>query len=143
MESIEERTLFSHLAVKALEAREQAYAPYSRFRVGAALFTEEGEVVTGCNVENASYGCSICAERTAMVKAISMGHKRILYAAVAGGPDQGLTRFCPPCGLCRQFLREFSLPHQSKWILAESSTSYRVYDMEALLPESFGPDQLD
>ena len=92
---------FQHLIQQAAEAREVAYAPYSNFLVGAALLTADGKTFTGCNVENASYGLSICAERTAICKAVSEGHQAFRAIAVAASP------LASPCGACRQFIVEF------------------------------------
>lgn len=93
---------------KALAARENAYTPYSGFKVGAALLTEDGKIYTGVNVENASYGAAICAERTAFVKAVSEGYRSFSAIAIAGGKDGGEMEECWPCGICRQFMYEFS-----------------------------------
>ena len=90
----------------ARKARLQAYVPYSKFKVGAALLTKSGKIYTGCNVENSSYGLCICAERTAVVKAVSEGETQFEAIAVCGGKDK-LLDFCSPCGACRQFLSEF------------------------------------
>jgi cytidine deaminase len=92
------------LAKAALRARRQAYAPYSRFRVGAAVATRSGKVYTGCNVENASYGATICAERVAITKAVSEGHRRLTAVAIATGGKHP----APPCGICLQFMTEFA-----------------------------------
>jgi len=94
---------FSHLAELALKARDFAYCPYSRFRVGAALLTKSGKYYTGCNVENAAYGGCICAERTAIVKAVSEGEQEFVAIACATDRDAYLA----PCGVCRQFIGEF------------------------------------
>src|SRR5690554_2545442 len=90
------------LIKKALEAKKKAHVPYSNFRVGAALITDDGKVFTGCNIEISSYSPTICAERTAIFKAISEGHKKIKAIAVVGDSD-----FTCPCGVCRQVIREF------------------------------------
>ena len=92
---------------QAQQAMEQAYAPYSRFRVGAALLCADGTVYTGCNVENASYGATNCAERTAFFKAVYDGHRDFTAIAVCGGKDGVITGIFPPCGVCRQVLAEF------------------------------------
>lgn len=119
----------------AFEAKEKAYVPYSNFHVGAALITEDGSVYTGCNIENASYTPTICAERTAIFKAISEGHKKIKKIAVVG--DSSPTY---PCGVCRQVIREFG--KDSKIIIANSVEDYKEYTLEELLPNSFGPRDL-
>lgn len=124
------------LIAKALEMRERAYAPYSRFRVGAALECADGTVYVGCNVENAAYGSCICAERTALVKAVSEGRRRFVRLAVAGDSED----YCWPCGACRQMLREFAagLPIE---VVNRSGESYST-TLAELLPHSFGPDTL-
>ncbi|MCR5420008.1 MAG: cytidine deaminase [Lachnospiraceae bacterium] len=140
---IEER-----LIEAAFEGRNNAYAPYSEYRVGAALLTENNEIITGCNVENSSYGLCNCAERTAVFKAVSAGAKRFKAIAVAGGKncckEQGdeTEDYAYPCGACRQVLREFCSPLEFKVIVARSKTDYKVYTLEQLLPDSFGPDSL-
>ena len=118
------------LITLALGQREYAYAPYSGFAVGAALLFEDGRIITGCNVENASYSLSICAERNAMTTAVAMGLTRPTAAAVAG-PD-GV--FCPPCGACRQFLAEFNgaMP-----VAVKDAGGFRVLSLEELLPSGF------
>lgn len=120
----------------ALEAREKAYTPYSKFKVGAAILTKSGKIYTGCNIESASYTPTICAERTALAKCVSEGHTDIEKIAVVGS----LEKISYPCGVCRQFLREFG-----KDILIISATSeenYTEYMLSELLPNSFGPDDL-
>ncbi len=126
----------NELVTRAAEARLQAYAPYSRYLVGAALLAKSGRIYTGCNVENASYGLSICAERTAVVKAISEGEKEFLAIAVV--TENGGS----PCGACRQVLWEFSSP-ETPIIIADSVGTIRgVYPMGELLAEGFGPSKL-
>ena len=124
------------LVEKALEMREYSYAPYSGFRVGAALECGDGSVWGGCNVENAAYGSSICAERTALVKAVSEGKRSFRRLAVAGDSAD----FCWPCGACRQMLREFGLDLQI--LVANREGKYEVHTLAELLPHSFGPDTL-
>lgn len=118
------------LMAEAEKARARAYAPYSGFSVGAALLFEDGSVVSGCNVENASYSLSICAERNAMTTAVAMGLTRPTVAAVAG-PD-GV--FCPPCGACRQFLAEFNgaMP-----VVIKDARGFRIIALDELLPSGF------
>ena len=120
---------------KAIEAQQKAYVPYSKFKVGAALLTEEGEVFTGCNIEIASYSPTICAERTAIFKAISEGLTKIKIIAVVGDAE-----FTYPCGVCRQVIREFG--KDATIIIARSEEDYREYKLEDLLPYSFGPEDL-
>ncbi len=123
----------------AIAARKNAYAPYSSYLVGAALITEDGSLYTGCNVENASYGATCCAERTAVFKAVSEGKRSIKMIAIAGGSGDKLN-LAHPCGICRQVLREFCDPKNLKVIVGTSASSYQAYTLEELLPESFGPD---
>lgn len=116
----------------ARSARENAYCPYSQFAVGAALLTEDGTVYTGCNVENAAYGECICAERTAVVKAISEGHRRFTAIAVCGAPKGSAPDVpCPPCGACRQVLTEFG-DAAMQVILTDG-----IHSLGELLPGSF------
>lgn len=119
----------------AAATRELAYAPYSSFRVGAALETADGTIVTGVNVENASYGLSICAERSAFVRAIAQGHRSFTQIAIAG-PDGALTS---PCGACRQFMAEFG-PALAVTFTGPGGAVSTTLD--ALLPHSFGPHSL-
>ena len=127
----------------AFEARRNAYAPYSHYRVGAALLCKDGTIVKGCNVENASYGLSNCAERTAVFKAVSEGKTRFEAIAVAGGPDDMQSKdYAYPCGACRQVLREFCPTMQLKVIVARAVDDYKEYRLSELLPDSFGPDSL-
>lgn len=124
----------------ALKAREKAYAPYSDFLVGAALLTDHGTVYEGCNIENASYGASNCAERTAVFKAVSEGERNFTAIAIAGGVRGKELTYAYPCGICRQVLREFCDPEQMWVYVARSETEYKKFHLSELLPESFGPD---
>ena len=129
----------------ALHARKNSYAPYSHYRVGAAILTEDGTVFEGCNIENATYGATNCAERTAAFKAVSEGHRTFRMIAIAGGPDGYETDFpdyAYPCGICRQVLREFSDPKEMIVLVVRSVTDVAVHTLEDLLPNSFGPDHL-
>jgi cytidine deaminase len=122
------------LVAQAMQARERAYAPYSNYQVGAALLGRSGRVYTGCNVENAVYPLATCAERTAVVKAVSEGEREFVALAVAtknGGA---------PCGSCRQTLREFG--EDIAVIIADDSGAYRETTVAELLPDSFGPEDI-
>ena len=119
-----------------------SYAPYSHFHVGAALLCDDGRIFTGCNIENASYGVSSCAERTAFFKAVSEGAKDFRAIAIVGGPDGKTAGFCPPCGVCRQVMREFCDPETFIILLENAEGERKEYLLKELLPESFGPDNL-
>ena len=124
------------LTALARESMRHAYAPYSGYRVGAALETESGEVFTGCNVENASYGLTICAERTAVVKAVSAGHTRFRRLVIATEAD----RAAPPCGTCRQFVAEFGVEVEVHSVSRKEQASWLLKD---LIPELFTADYID
>lgn len=117
-----------------------AYAPYSKFHVAAALLCKDGTVYTGCNIENASYPAGNCAERTALFKAVSEGKREFSCIVIAGGKNGKPEDYCPPCGICRQVMREFCDPSEFQVILAKSKEAYKVFSLEELLPESFGPE---
>lgn len=117
---------------KAKEVMNNAYAPYSNFKVGAAILTERGDVYTGCNIENASYGATICAERTAAVKAVSEGHRRFLKIAIVS--MEGTYTY--PCGMCRQFLSEF-MTEDGMVIVEDSTEGIKEIAFKELLPLSF------
>lgn len=125
----------------ALEARAHSYAPYSQFKVGAALLSGDGAVYQGANVENASYGATVCAERVAALRAVYDGHRRFAAIAIAGFADEGERGYAHPCGICRQFLREFAAPGMKVYV-AKTEADAREYTLEELLPESFGPEAL-
>lgn len=142
-----ERRLIEPKTVRALvkKAKEQlaaAYAPYSGFHVAAALLCSDGTVYTGCNIENASYPAGNCAERTAVAKAVSEGKRDFSCIVILGGMGGKVEGYCPPCGICRQLLREFCRPDEFVVILARSEEDYRELLLEQLLPESFGPDTM-
>ena len=125
------------LVALAQDARERAYAPYSRFPVGAALLARSGRVYTGCNVENAAYPLTTCAERTAVTKAVSEGERE--FQAIAVATATGAT----PCGACRQILREFSgRDGDLRVIVSDMSGNVRTFTIAELLPDGFTPDQL-
>lgn len=130
------------LAQAALDARANAYVPYSHYAVGAALLTEEGEVFTGCNIENASFGGTNCAERTAFFKAVSEGRRRFLAIAVAGGMEGKVPEdYAYPCGICRQVMREFC-DDGFRVIVARSADDRREYRLDELLPFGFGGESI-
>lgn len=132
---------YSELIKTAINMQNYSYVPYSHFHVGAALLAADGKVYTGCNIENAAYGPSNCAERTAIFKAVSEGEKDFTAIAIVGGPENSegkptIADFCPPCGVCRQVMAEFC-NKDFKIILAKSTTDYKIYTLGQLLPESF------
>lgn len=124
------------LIQKALEMMHFSYAPYSHFHVGAALFTKDGQIFTGCNIENAAFGPSNCAERTALFKAVSEGKKEFSAIAITGGPNGTVKTYCPPCGVCRQVLAEFC-DKDFKIIMAVSAADFKIRTLGEILPESF------
>ena len=130
---------FNILASKAIEAKGMAYAPYSNFHVGAALLTAGGDVYTGCNVESAAFSPTCCAERTALVKAVSCGERDFIAIAVAGGPDGA--DYCYPCGVCRQMLYEFG-GDDLQVIVAKTADDYKTHNLSEILPYSFGAKDL-
>lgn len=119
-----------------------SYTPYSNFKVGAALLSESGEIFTGCNIENAAYGPSNCAERTAFFKAVSEGVLKFEAIMVVGGPDGIIKDYCPPCGVCRQVMMEFCNPETFSIFLAKSETDIVEYKLKDLLPLGFGNSDL-
>ena len=124
----------SKLVALAAEARSSAYAPYSGYAVGAALLAASGSIYTGCNVENASYGLTICAERTALCSAVCAGERE--FEAIAVVTENGGS----PCGACRQFLTEFS--PDMRVLVSDAAGNYRAFVLAELLPAHFGPSQL-
>lgn len=119
-----------------------SYTPYSNFKVGAALLSESGEIFTGCNIENAAYGPSNCAERTAFFKAVSEGVLKFEAIMVVGGPDGIIKDYCPPCGVCRQVMMEFCNPETFLIFLAKSEKDIVEYKLKDLLPLGFGNSDL-
>jgi cytidine deaminase len=122
---------YTRLAARAGEAKRNSYSPYSRFRVGAALLTTDGKIYTGCNVENSSYGLTVCAERTALFKAVSEGEHSFKALAIASDEDT----FTPPCGACRQVIYE--LAGNIDIVLTKTDGSYQTKKMLSLLPHPF------
>ena len=130
------------LVEAAIEATKFAYVPYSNFKVGAAILADNGKIYTGCNIENASYSPTNCAERTAIFKAVSEGVTKFKKIAVVGGPDGNLENYCPPCGVCRQVISEFA-DEEFELILGTSKNTYAVYNFfEEVLPLSFTAKEL-
>ena len=123
------------LIKSALAARENSHSPYSEFRVGAALLCADGKVYTGCNIENASYSATVCAERTAIFKAVSEGCRDVSVIAIVGGNSDKMT-MAYPCGVCRQVMSEFC-KKDFRIIVAESEEKYEEYTLGELLPKSF------
>ena len=130
------------LVKAAIDATKYAYVPYSNFKVGAAILAENGTIYTGCNIENASYSPTNCAERTAIFKAVSEGVTKFKKIAVVGGPNGNLENYCPPCGVCRQVISEFA-DENFELILGTSENTYAVYNFfEEVLPLSFTAKEL-
>lgn len=134
---------YKELITFAIEAREKSYSPYSKFKVGAALLCADGEIYTGCNIENAAYTPTNCAERTAFFKAVSEGERDFKAIAIVGGTKDKELDYCAPCGVCRQVMREFCSLKNFEIILAKSINEYKVYTLEELFPEGFGPENLE
>lgn len=132
----------SELIKSAIDRLDCSYAPYSHFNVAAAVLTSSGKIYTGVNVENASYPAGICAERNAIFHAVACGEREITAIAIVGGLNGQITDYCPPCGVCRQVMREFCDPKQMTVIIAKSADEYKEMTLAELLPESFGPDML-
>ena len=125
------------LARAALDARQNAYCPYSHFAVGAAVLAKSGKIYAGCNIENTTQGPGVCAERAALYKAVSEGEREFAAIAVAGGPEgREPDGFCPPCGVCRQALAEFCAGEMPV-ILVKSLEETEVYRLEELFPLAF------
>ncbi|MEG1257034.1 cytidine deaminase [Clostridium sp.] len=125
------------LVKTAIDARENSYSPYSKFKVGAAIEMEDGTVFTGCNIENASYGATNCAERTAIFKAVSEGHKVMKKIAVVGD----MSTYTAPCGICRQVIAEFA-DKDIEIILIKNKDEYKVKTLEEILPGAFTKEDL-
>lgn len=129
---------YKDLIAKAIEARELAYCPYSNFKVGAAVLFEDGEIYTGCNIENASYGGTNCAERTAIFNAVSKGNRKLKAIALIGDT----TSFTYPCGMCRQVISEFVESKDTKIIIIKNKDEYILKTFEEIMPGAFTKEDL-
>lgn len=134
-----EQVMVEKLIDTAIEQLKFSYTPYSNFKVGAALLTKSGKIYTGCNIENASYTPTNCAERTAFFKAVSEGVRDFQAICIVGGKDGKLTEYTAPCGVCRQVMMEFCNPKTFQIILAVNKERYEIYTLEELMPLGFGP----
>lgn len=135
-------TKVKELIQAALEARDMAYAPYSHYHVGAALLTENGRIYQGGNIENASYGATNCAERTAFFKAVSEGERDFTAIAITGGlQGQVPVDYAYPCGICRQVISEF-VKADFQIIVAKSTDDYKIFTLAELLPAGFGGESI-
>lgn len=131
------------LIIKAIEAREKSYSPYSDFAVGAALLDAAGNVYLGCNIENAAFSPTNCAERTAFFKAVSEGVLSFEKIAIIGGKkNEPVKNYAYPCGVCRQVMREFCDPDSFEILVAIDENTYKKYLLKELLPNGFGPEDL-
>ena len=134
-----EQVMVEKLIDTAIEQLKFSYTPYSNFKVGAALLTKSGKIYTGCNIENASYTPTNCAERTAFFKAVSEGVRDFQAICIVGCKDGKLTGYTAPCGVCRQVMMEFCNPKTFQIILAVDKERYEIYTLEELMPLGFGP----
>ena len=129
---------------KAIEARKFSYCPYSDYQVGAALLTESGKIYTGCNIENAAFTPGICAERTAVYKAVSEGERKFTAISIAGGPkNEAVTDYSYPCGVCRQVMEEFVNPEDFLILVGKTEEDIKEFTLKELLPFGFGPSNLE
>jgi cytidine deaminase len=126
----------------AIAQLKYSYAPYSNYKVGAALLAENGQIYCGCNIENAAFTPTNCAERTAFFKAVSEGVTEFQAICIVGGKNGELTEYAPPCGVCRQVMEEFCDPETFRIILATGPEGYEIFTLKELLPLGFGPGKL-
>ncbi|HEX3039091.1 MAG TPA: cytidine deaminase [Caproiciproducens sp.] len=134
---------YKQLVDAAISAREMAYTPYSHFSVGAALLTKGGKIYRGCNIENAAFTPTSCAERTAFFKAISEGEHEFAAIAVVGGKaGEPVSEYCPPCGVCRQVMMEFCSPESFQVILAKNPEEWKIYALCEIIPLGFSGKDL-
>lgn len=129
------------LVLLAIEAMKNSYSPYSNYKVGAALLTKDNKVYKGCNIENVAFGPTVCAERTAFLKALSEGEREFSKIAVVGGKNGEVTGAFPPCGVCRQVMREFCSDDFEILIVKENNSFDKVL-LKDLLPYSFKPENV-
>lgn len=141
-QSLVSRSVVKNMIREAFVSLKYSYTPYSNFRVGAALLTATQKIYTGCNIENSALSPTNCAERTAFFKAISEGERNFSAIAIVGGKNGAVLDYCPPCGVCRQVIREFVDPGRFLVILAKSEEDYLTFFLEELLPMSFGPEHI-
>ena len=145
----------SSLIEKALKMRSFSYCPYSGYAVGAAVLTDDDSIYGGCNIENASYGATVCAERTAIFKAVSEGHKKIKAIAICGAPlstvsadsDEGSSipsdiPYAYPCGICRQVISEFAASPDIQVIVCRSISDYESHSLSELIPYAFSSESM-
>lgn len=137
-----EQALVEKLIDTAIAQLQFSYTPYSNFKVGAALLGRNGVIYTGCNIENAAFGPTNCAERTAFFKAVSEGQHQFDAICIVGGKDGVLTEYASPCGVCRQVMMEFCDPETFQVILAVNREKYSIFTLRELLPLGFGPGNL-
>ena len=137
-----DRELTEKMIDLAIEQLKYSYSPYSNFKVGAALLTKDGKFYTGCNIENAAYTPTNCAERTAFFKAVSEGEREFQAICIVGGKDGVLTEYAAPCGVCRQVMMEFCNPETFQIVLATSKEQYEIFTLKEMLPLGFGSDNL-
>lgn len=130
------------LCKEAIDAMKNAYAPYSGYKVGAALLTEKGKLFAGCNIENAAYTPTVCAERVALFNAISSGERNFTAIAVAGGKDGVISGAFPLCGVCRQVMAEFCAPDFTVLVVT-GEDSYKKYTLNELFPQAFTPKNIE
>ena len=138
-----EQVMVEKLIDTAIKQLKFSYTPYSNFKVGAALLTKSGKIYTGCNIENASYTPTNCAERTAFFKAVSEGVRDFQAICIVGGKDGKLTEYTAPCGVCRQVMMEFCDYETFPIILGTSPKDYKIMTLKEILPLGFGPKNLN
>ncbi len=144
-----DKAMKEKLIRKAIEVLPNSYAPYSHYNVAAAVLMSSGKIYTGVNIESALLSCTICAERNAIFQAVAQGERKIVAIAVVGGlnvatvDDLANFDYCTPCGMCRQVMRDFARPKEMTIICAKSETDYMEKTLDELLPDSFGPEDLE
>ena len=137
-----DKKLAEEMIELAIGQLQYSYTPYSGFKVGAALLTKDGKFYTGCNIENAAFTPTNCAEWTAFFKAVSEGEREFRAICIVGGKDGVLTEYAAPCGVCRQVMMEFCDPETFQIILATGKEQYEIFTLKELLPQGFGPTNL-